>query len=123
MALPILIGIALLGGAGWRLLHRAPGRPAELAQTAQPVAAPQPAAPQSVAPQPAPKTTPAAQALHLTAITVYAVAKRQNLVRPMLTGKKRLPAAMRAPRMASPLLALAIAVVAAAVSAVVATRL
>ena len=57
MALPILIGIALLGGAGWRLLHRAPGRPAELAQTSQPVAAPQPAAP-----QPAPGTTPTAQA-------------------------------------------------------------
>jgi hypothetical protein len=41
----------------------------------------------------------------------------------MLTGKKRLPAAMRAPRMASPALALAVFIVAAAVSAYVATRL
>ena len=65
----------------------------------------------------------AAAALHLAAISIYTFAKRQNLARPMVTGKKRLPAAMRAPRMASPLLALAIAVVAAAVSAVVATRL
>ena len=62
-------------------------------------------------------------ALHLAAILVYAYVKRQNLVRPMLTGKKRLPAAMRAPRMASPLLALAVLVVAAAASAFVATRL
>ncbi len=54
MALPILIGIALLGGAGWRLLHPAPERPAELARTSQPVAAAEPAAP-----PPAPTTTTA----------------------------------------------------------------
>jgi len=65
----------------------------------------------------------AAVALHVVAIFVYAYLKRQNLVRPMLTGKKRLPAAMRAPRMASPLLALLVFAVAAAVSAFVATRL
>ena len=43
--------------------------------------------------------------LHIVAILVYAVVKRQNLVRPMITGKKRLPAATPAPRMASPALA------------------
>jgi cytochrome b len=64
----------------------------------------------------------AAVALHLVAIIVYAIVKRHNLVRPMLTGKKRLPAAMRAPRMASPALALAILIVAAGVSAYIATR-
>lgn len=41
-----------------------------------------------------------AVALHLTAIAVYAVAKRQNLVGPMLTGRKRLPGRVAAPRMA-----------------------
>jgi cytochrome b len=45
-------------------------------------------------------------ALHLTAIALYAVAKRQNLVRPMLTGRKVLPADARPPRVASPALAL-----------------
>jgi cytochrome b len=62
-------------------------------------------------------------ALHVVAIGVYAFVKKQNLLRPMLTGKKRLPAATRAPRLASPLLALALLAVAAAVSAVIATRL
>lgn len=38
--------------------------------------------------------------LHLLGIAAYAVLKRQNLLRPMLTGKKMLPAATRAPRMA-----------------------
>lgn len=65
----------------------------------------------------------AAIALHLVAIVVYTYVKKQNLVRPMLTGKKRLPAALRAPRMASPLLALAVLLVAAAIAAVVGTRL
>ena len=64
----------------------------------------------------------AAVALHLVAIFVYTYIKRQNLVRPMLTGKKRLPGATRAPRMASGLLALAIAVVAVALSTAVALR-
>lgn len=44
--------------------------------------------------------------LHLLAIGAYAACKGQNLVRPMITGKKRLPGATRAPRMASPLRAL-----------------
>ena len=43
--------------------------------------------------------------LHLLAIAAYAILKRHNLVRPMISGKKRLPAATPAPRMASPLLA------------------
>jgi cytochrome b len=47
-------------------------------------------------------------ALHLVAIIAYAAVKRQNLVRPMITGKKRLPAAMRQPRLASPALAAAV---------------
>lgn len=42
----------------------------------------------------------AAVALHLTAIVVYAVAKRQNLVLPMITGRKRLPEAIEQPRLA-----------------------
>jgi cytochrome b len=58
--------------------------------------------------------------LHLLAICVYAMLKKQNLVRPMITGKKRLPGAMRAPRMASPILAITILlVVAAGVAALV----
>lgn len=61
--------------------------------------------------------------LHVAAIVAYAVVKRHDLVRPMLTGKKRLPAAMRAPRMASPVLAFAIVAVAGAVVWALATRL
>lgn len=45
----------------------------------------------------------AAVALHLIAIAVYAVAKGHRLVRPMVTGWKRLPADVRPPRMASSL--------------------
>ncbi len=41
--------------------------------------------------------------LHVCAIAAYAVLKRQNLVRPMITGKKRLPAATKAPRIGGPL--------------------
>ncbi|MDR3535183.1 MAG: hydrogenase, partial [Acetobacteraceae bacterium] len=48
------------------------------------------------------------------AVLAYAVLKGQNLVRPMITGKKRLPGNMRAPRMASPVLAVVLLVVAAA---------
>jgi cytochrome b len=46
--------------------------------------------------------------LHVLAVVAYAMVKRHDLVRPMITGKKRLPAATRAPRMTSPLLALVI---------------
>lgn len=62
-------------------------------------------------------------AVHVAAIVLYAALKGQNLVRPMITGKKRLPAATRAPRLASPLLALAVLALAAAVTVLVATRL
>jgi cytochrome b len=61
----------------------------------------------------------AAIALHVLTMGVYAVVKRQNLVRPMVTGKKRLPAITRAPRLASPVLAIAVLAVAAAVATVV----
>ncbi len=44
-------------------------------------------------------------AMHILAIITYAVLKRHNLVRPMITGKKRLPGATRAPRIVSPILA------------------
>jgi cytochrome b len=58
----------------------------------------------------------AAVAVHVAVVVAYAVVRKQNLVRPMLTGKKRLPAATQAPRMASPVLALAVAVIAAGVA-------
>lgn len=61
-------------------------------------------------------------ALHVVAILAYAIVKRHDLVRPMFTGKKRLPATTRAPRMASPLLALIVLLLAAAAVAVLATR-
>ncbi len=47
-------------------------------------------------------------ALHVVAIVAYAVVKRHDLVRAMVTGRKRLPATLRQPRFASPVLALAI---------------
>ena len=43
--------------------------------------------------------------LHIAAILVYRLVKKHDLVRPMITGVKRLPAATRQPRMASPLIA------------------
>ena len=52
-------------------------------------------------------------ALHLFAIISYAVLKRHDLVRPMVTGKKRLPAATLQPRMRSPWLALLVLLAAA----------
>lgn len=63
----------------------------------------------------------AAVALHLLAILAYWMVKGHNLLRPMITGKKRLPAATRPPRMASPLLALLILAGAAALVGVVVT--
>lgn len=39
----------------------------------------------------------AAMALHIAAIVIYGAVKRQNLVRPMVTGRKRLAAATRRP--------------------------
>ena len=46
--------------------------------------------------------------LHVAAVLAYAVLKRQDLVRPMVTGFKRLPAGMAAPRLGHPLLAVAL---------------
>ena len=44
----------------------------------------------------------AAVALHILAIFVYAAAKRHNLLVPMITGRKTLPAGVPPPRMAGP---------------------
>jgi len=60
--------------------------------------------------------------LHVLAILAYAVVKRHNLLRPMITGRKRLPGATRQPRMASPLLALALVVLAGCLVWVLVTR-
>ncbi|MFG1480675.1 cytochrome b/b6 domain-containing protein [Xanthobacter sp. V4C-4] len=54
-----------------------------------------------------------AVALHVAAILAYAVLLRQDLVRPMITGWKRLPTAIAAPRLASPRLALVLLALAA----------
>lgn len=53
-------------------------------------------------------------ALHILAVGVYAFAKGQNLLLPMLTGAKRLPGSLarHAPRLGSPALALALMLVA-----------
>jgi cytochrome b len=51
--------------------------------------------------------------LHVLVVLAYAVVKRQDLIRPMITGRKRLPPTMRAPRMVHPLLALVVLLVAA----------
>jgi len=53
--------------------------------------------------------------LHVAAVLTYAVLKRHDLVRPMLTGRKRLPAALGAPRIASLWLAIPVLAVAALV--------
>lgn len=46
--------------------------------------------------------------LNILIIGLHAVVKRQNLVWPMITGRKRLPATMRQPRFASTVFAVAI---------------
>ena len=57
--------------------------------------------------------------IHLLAVGAYAGLKGQNLLRPMISGKKRLPANMRAPRMATTGLAGLVLLCAAAVVALV----
>lgn len=52
--------------------------------------------------------------LHVLTILAYAGFKRHDLVRPMVTGKKRLPANTRQPRFASPVLAFVVLIGAAA---------
>ncbi len=60
---------------------------------------------------------------HICAVLAYAVFKGQNLVRPMITGIKRLPIAARSPNIASPILA-ALAIASATILATLAaTRL
>jgi cytochrome b len=56
---------------------------------------------------------------HVAAIVLYAVLKRQNLVRPMLTGTKLMPADAPVPRLVSPMWAVVVLAVAAGVVAVV----
>jgi cytochrome b len=51
--------------------------------------------------------------LHVLAVVAYAALKGHDLVRPMVTGRKTLPAAMPAPRLGSPVLAAALLGVAA----------
>lgn len=53
----------------------------------------------------------AAVSLHILAIVVYALAKGQNLVGPMLRGKKRLPASVVEPRIAGAATALCCALI------------
>jgi len=62
-------------------------------------------------------------AFHLVSVALYAGLKREVLLRPMITGRKRLPGNFRQPRMASPLLALMLVVLAACIVWVVATRI
>jgi cytochrome b len=50
--------------------------------------------------------------LHAAAILVYAVVKRHDLVRPMITGRKPLPPGISAPAFASPMRALVVFVIA-----------
>ena len=63
-----------------------------------------------------------AVALHVAAIAIYALVKRHDLVRPMLTGQKRLPAEVPPPRLVSPWRAAALLAAAAALVAFVIGR-
>ena len=64
----------------------------------------------------------AAIGLHVLAIAAYAVVKRHNLLRPMITGRKRLPGATRPPRLASPVVALLLLALAGCLVWVLVTR-
>jgi cytochrome b len=55
--------------------------------------------------------------LHVVAIVLYAVLKRQNLVRPMVTGTKLMPTDAAAPRLVNPIWAVVVLAVAAGVVA------
>jgi cytochrome b len=52
--------------------------------------------------------------LHIAAIAAYAVMKRHDLLRPMITGRKLMPEGMAAPVFATPLRAMVVLAVAAA---------
>lgn len=60
---------------------------------------------------------------HVCAVLAYWLFKRQNLLRPMITGIKTLPASVRAPRLASPIRAGAVIASAAVLATLVATLL
>jgi cytochrome b len=60
--------------------------------------------------------------LHVLAILAYAVLKRQNLVRPMVTGTKQLPNDAAAPRLVNPAWALLVLVIAAGIMSWIWTR-
>jgi cytochrome b len=59
------------------------------------------------------KLIEAAVVLHLVAVLTYAVLKHHDLLRPMITGRKRLPADVAAPRLARPWRAIALLAIAA----------
>jgi cytochrome b len=65
----------------------------------------------------------AAVGLHLFAILVYGLAKRHNLLFPMITGRKTLPDGVPAPRIATPRRALVLLAGAIAAAAAIATYL
>ncbi len=65
----------------------------------------------------------AAIALHVAAILLYAVVKRHNLLRPMLTGYKRLPERIPVPRTAHPARAALLLAVSVGVTVLVSDRL
>ncbi|MGH7095521.1 MAG: cytochrome b/b6 domain-containing protein [Stellaceae bacterium] len=65
----------------------------------------------------------AAVVLHIAAILVYALAKGHNLVGPMLTGRKRLPASIPQPRIAGAARALLCALISGIVVAAIASFL
>jgi cytochrome b len=65
----------------------------------------------------------AAVALHILAILAYRAAKGQNLLAPMITGRKTLPKSVRAPRMPGPIRALVCLIGAAAIAAALANYL
>ena len=61
--------------------------------------------------------------LHVVAVAAYALIKRHDLVRPMITGTKTMQPGMQPPRMASPKLALVVFAVAVAIVAAFANAL
>ena len=61
--------------------------------------------------------------LHIVAILSYALLKRHDLVRPMITGRKMLPTALRPPHLTHPLRALVLMLAVAGVVIVVLRRL
>ncbi len=65
----------------------------------------------------------AAVTLHVIAIALYAAVKRHNLLAPMLTGRKRLPAARTPPRLRSMGLAILLLAVSAGAAALLASAL